>query len=90
MGYARIFARAVSNPGPPDNSFDGINIMPFTTLLSGKRHDIYVMRGAAAAPAYASAGVTRTGAGPTGHHHPLSRQGQVAIRVKERALSRAE
>ena len=29
MGYARIFARAVSNPG-----FDGINTMPFTTLLS--------------------------------------------------------
>ena len=34
MGYVRIFARAVSNPGPPDYSFDDINIMPFTTLLS--------------------------------------------------------
>ena len=30
----RIFARAVSNPGPPDYSFDGINTTPFTTLLS--------------------------------------------------------
>ena len=34
MGYARIFARAVSNLGPPDYSFEDINIMPFTTLLS--------------------------------------------------------
>ena len=24
MGYVRIFARAVSNPGPPDYSFDDI------------------------------------------------------------------
>ena len=29
MGYARIFARAVSNPGPPDYSFEDINVMPF-------------------------------------------------------------
>ena len=33
MGYVRIFARAVSNPGPPNYSFDDINTMPFTTLL---------------------------------------------------------
>ena len=33
MGYARIFARAVSNPGPPDYSFDDINDTLFTTLL---------------------------------------------------------
>ena len=29
MGYARIFARAESNPGPPDYSFDDINDVPF-------------------------------------------------------------
>ena len=34
MGYAKIFARAVWNPGPPNYSFDDINDMPFTTLLS--------------------------------------------------------
>ena len=34
MGYVRIFARAVSNPGPPEYSFDDINDVPFTTLLS--------------------------------------------------------
>ena len=34
-GYARIFARAVSNPGPPDYSFDDRD-MPFTTLLSAQ------------------------------------------------------
>ena len=34
MGYARIFARALLNPGPPNYSFEDINIMPFTTLLS--------------------------------------------------------
>ena len=50
MGYVRIFARAVSNPGPPDYSFDDIDTMPFTTLLSvqiasGKRHSIYVIKG---------------------------------------------
>ena len=39
MGYARIFARALSNPGPPDYSFDDIYDMPFTQ--SGKRHIIY-------------------------------------------------
>ena len=39
MGYARIFARTVSNLGPPDYSFDDINIMPFT------RHIIYVIIG---------------------------------------------
>ena len=33
MGYARIFTRAVLNPGPPDYSFDVINDMPFTNLL---------------------------------------------------------
>ena len=36
MGYARISARAVSNPGPPDYSFDDINDMPFTTPLSAQ------------------------------------------------------
>ena len=34
MGCVRIFARAVSNQGPPDYSYDDINFMPFTTLLS--------------------------------------------------------
>ena len=34
MGCARILARAVSNPGLPDNDFDGVNDTPFTTLLS--------------------------------------------------------
>ena len=29
MVYARIFVRAVSNPGPPDRSFDDTNTMPF-------------------------------------------------------------
>ena len=29
MGYVRIFARAVSNTGPQDYSFDDINDMPF-------------------------------------------------------------
>ena len=32
MGYARILARAVSNPGLPEYSFDDINTMSFTTL----------------------------------------------------------
>ena len=36
MGYARILARAVSNPGLPNYSFDDINIMSFTTLLSAQ------------------------------------------------------
>ena len=43
---------------------------------------------AAAASACASAGVTRAGAGPTGHHLPVPRPGQVAIGVKAQALSR--
>ena len=34
MGYARILARAVLNPGLPNYSFDDINTMSFTTLLS--------------------------------------------------------
>ena len=41
MGYARIFARAGSNPGPPDYSFDDINIMPFITLLSAQIAEWY-------------------------------------------------
>ena len=41
---------------------------------------------AATAPACASAGR----AGPTGHHHPILRPGQVAIGAKAPALSRAE
>ena len=36
MGYGRIFARAVSNPGPPKNSFYDINDTPLTTLLSAR------------------------------------------------------
>ena len=36
MGYVRILARAVSNQGPQDYSFDDINTMPFTTLLSAQ------------------------------------------------------
>ena len=34
MGLARIFARAVSNPGPQNYSFDDINDVHFPTLLS--------------------------------------------------------
>ena len=34
MGYARIFARAVLDPGPPDYSFDDKNDISFTILLS--------------------------------------------------------
>ena len=34
--YARIFARVASNPGPLDYSFDDINDMLFTTLLSAQ------------------------------------------------------
>ena len=36
VGYVRIFAGAASNPGPPDYSFDGINDLPFPTLLSAQ------------------------------------------------------
>ena len=36
MGYTRVLARAVSNPGLPNCSFDGINTMSFTTLLSAQ------------------------------------------------------
>ena len=36
MGYVRISARAVSNTGPLDYSFDDINEVPFTTLLSAQ------------------------------------------------------
>ena len=38
---ARIFARAVSNPAPLDYSFDGINDMPFTTLLPAQTAEWY-------------------------------------------------
>ena len=34
VGHVKIFARAVSNPGPPDYNFGNINDMPFTTPLS--------------------------------------------------------
>ena len=59
MDYVRIFARAVSNPGPPDYSFDDIksmylchqncysvdiNDMPFTTLLSKAYKDTPPLR----------------------------------------------
>ena len=48
MGDVRIFVRAVSNPGPPDYSFDDIDTMPFTTMLSAQiaewlRHSISVI-----------------------------------------------
>ena len=48
MGCARIIARAVSHPGPPDYSFDDIDTMPFTTMLSAQiaewlRHSISVI-----------------------------------------------
>ena len=32
MGYAKILARAVSNPGLPNYSFDDINTISFTTV----------------------------------------------------------
>ena len=34
--YARILARAVSDPGLPNSSFNDINNMSFTTLLSAQ------------------------------------------------------
>ena len=44
MGYARILARAVSNPGLPNYSFDDINTMSFTTLLSVQKADSRVVK----------------------------------------------
>ena len=41
MGYAGILARAVSNPGLPNHSFDGISAMTFATLLSAQIAERY-------------------------------------------------
>ena len=38
MGYARILARAVSNPDLPDKSFDGINHMSSSSSSSCYPH----------------------------------------------------
>ena len=68
MGYVGIFARAVSNPGPPDYSFDYAfyhsAIWQIAEQSGSKRHNIYAVIGSARRRPGGSAFPTRRQKGP--------------------------